>query len=157
MASDQNTGAEIIIFAENPAGDRVILFKGVNEQTGPGGSPDGVQATVKSNELPRMPLSNKVLMGGMKIIPAVRLKVADGVDASDCVFNIPVTDNAGNLKYLTTADLNISTDLPASTPANQIVDLGSGYELANNEVLRLGGSDGGMGATYFMSVENDAA
>jgi hypothetical protein len=157
MASDQCTGAEIILYAESPAGNRTVLFKGVNEQTGPGGSPDGVQATVKANELPRMALSDKQLPGGFKIVPAVKLKVADGVDASDCVFNIPVTDVAGNVKYLTAADLGISTDLPASSPANVELDLGTGYELANNEALVLGGSDGSQGATYFMSVENDAA
>ena len=157
MASDQNTGAEVILYAESPAGTRTILFKGVNEQTGPGGSPDGAQATVKANELPRMPPGKVLLTGGVKIIPAVKLKVADGVDASDCVFNIPVTDVNGHLKYLSTADLGISTDLPASTPASQISDLGTGYELSNGEKLVLGGVDGSQGATYFMSVENDTA
>ena len=156
MASDQLTGAEIILYAESPAGNRTVLFKGVNEQTGPGGSPDGVQATVKANELPRLPLSEKVLPGGFKIIPVVKLKATDGADASDCVFNVPVTDQNGNLKYLSTLDLGITADLPASTPINLEVDIGTGYELSNNEVLRLGGNDGGMGATYFMSAEDDA-
>jgi len=156
MASDQLTGAEIILYAESPAGNRTVLFRGVNEQTGPGGSPDGVQATVKSNELPRMPLSGKVMPGGFKIIPVVKIKVADGMDASDCVFNVPVTDQNGNLKYLSTLDLGITADLPAASPINQELQIGTGYELANNEVLRLGGSEMGMGATYFMSAENDA-
>lgn len=155
MASDQLTGAEIIIYAETPAGNRTVLFKGVNEQTGPGGSPDGVQATVKANELPRMAISNKVLPGGTKIVPVVILKATDGMDASDCVFNLPVTDQAGNLKYLTTTDLGITVDLPAATPINLEIDIGTGYTQANNEVLRLGGSDGIVGATYFLSVEDD--
>jgi len=43
MASDQATGAEIRIYAKDPAGNEVKLFQGVNEQTGPGGSPDGAQ------------------------------------------------------------------------------------------------------------------
>jgi len=157
MASDQNTGAEVILYAESPAGNRTVIFKGVNEQTGPGGSPDGVQATVKANELPRMPLSTKVIPGGFKIVPVVKLKIADGVDTSDCVVSVPVTDQAGNLKYITRTDFGITTDLPASTPADLEIDLGTGYELANNEILRLGGSDGSMGATYFISVENDTA
>jgi len=150
MASDQNPGAEIILFAEDANGKRIPIFKGVNEQTGPGGSPDGVQATTKNNELPTLERTNVVMKGGVKIIPAVKLKVSDGVDASDCVFNVPVTDSSGAVRYLSTTDLGISADLPASSPINQVLDLGTGYELSNSEVLVLGGG------TYFMSVENDA-
>jgi len=157
MVSDQNTAAEITLYAESPAGNRTVLFRGINEQTGPGGSPDGAQATSKANELPRLGLSNMVVPGGFKIIPVVKLKVADGIDASDCVFNVPVTDQANNRKVLSATDLGITTDLPAATPINLEIDIGTGYELANNEILRLGGSDGIAGSTYFMSVENDTA
>lgn len=150
MASDQNTGAEIILYAESPSKQRTPLFSGVNEQTGPGGAPDGVQATTKNQELPFMLLSNKVLSGGMKIVPVVKLKVSDGVDASDCVLNVPIMDQFGNARYLSAADFNLS-DLPASSPAGVELSLGTGYELSNNEQLRIGGG------TYFISVENDTA
>jgi hypothetical protein len=150
MASDQNTGAIIAIVAKAPQGDEKRLFQGVNEQTGPAGSPDGVQATVKDNELPYMPKGNFVLKGGDKLIVKVTLKVADGIDASDCVFNIPVMRN-GSLEYLSTADFNFTTDYPASTPASQEIPLGAGYTVPEGDTLVLGGGK------YFISVENDTA
>ena len=151
MASGQNPQAKVILYAKSSTGDRYKVFSGVNEQTGPGGSPDGVQATTKNNELPIMPMSNRVLAGGTKIIPVVVLTVSDGVDASDCVFNVPVREKDGSIKMLSAADLGITTDLPASSPISQELDLGTGYELSNSETLVVGG------APYFISVENDTA
>ena len=41
MVSDQLTNADIKIYAVSPDGRKVRIFVGVNEQSGPGGSPDG--------------------------------------------------------------------------------------------------------------------
>jgi len=82
MASAQLTGAQLRIVAESPGGDRKKIFQGVNEQTGPGGSSDGAQATVKDNELPFMPLSNFGIPGGWKIIVQGKLTSADGAVSS---------------------------------------------------------------------------
>lgn len=84
MASDQLTNAELRIYAVNPAGNKVRLFQGINEQTGPGGSPDGAQATVKDNELPFMPLHPFVLKGGDKLVVYGVMKTADGADLIIC-------------------------------------------------------------------------
>lgn len=151
MASDQATGAEVILYAESPAGDRKKVFTGVNEQTGPGGSPDGVQATVKDNELPTMSLNQFAIPAGFKIILAVKLKVADGLDSSDAVINIPYRDQTGALNYLTRLDLGYDVDMPASTPADIIVDLGEGKTVPDGQTWFIGGGK------YFMSVENDTA
>jgi len=151
MASDQNTGAEVFIFAESPAGDRKRLFSGVNEQTGPGGSPDGAQATVKANELPVMGRYGFPVKGGWKLVLATRLKVADGCDASDAVVNVPITDAQGNVRYLTASDFGYDVDLPASTPVGLIIDLGEGYTVPEGDTVYLGGG------TYFISVEDDTA
>lgn len=150
MASDQLTGAQVLIYAEAPSGNRVKLFSGVNEQTGPGGSPDGVQATVKDNELPMMPMNQTPIPAGAKIIMAVKLKSADGLDASDCVINLPVRDQVGGLRYLTREDLGVDVDLPAATPADLILDIGEGYTVPEGQTLFIGG------AKYFISVEDDA-
>lgn len=150
MASDQLTGADVLVYAEAPNGDRKKLFSGVNEQTGPGGSPDGVQATVKDNELPFMPLNQFPVPSGWKIILAVKLKAADGADASDAVVNLPVRDQSGAQKYLTRTDLGYSTDLPAATPASQTIDLGAGYTVPDGQTLFIGGGK------YFISLEDDA-
>lgn len=150
MASDQLTGATVLLYAEAPNGDRKKIFSGVNEQTGPGGSPDGVQATVKDNELPFMPQNLFPIPAGYKIILAVKQTVADGADASDAVVNLPVKDQTGALRYLTRVDLGYDVDLPAATPADLILDLGEGYTVPEGQTLFVGGGK------YFISLENDA-
>jgi hypothetical protein len=150
MASGIATAAKIKLYAVSPSGAKTPLFSGVNEQTGPSGSPDGVQATVKANELPFMPISVYTLVGGVKIVPYVTLTVADGLDASDCVFNVPIQRN-GQTEVLSASDLGISTDFPASTPAGFELPLGTGYTVPENDKINLGGGN------YFMSVQNDTA
>ena len=149
MASDQLKGAIVTIYAENPTGDRKVLFSGVNEQTGPGGSPEGVQATVKDNELAMMPMNPTPVNGGSKIILAMKLKTADGSDASDCIANVPVRDASGSLRYLTLADFGHTVDFPASTPADVMLDCGTGYTVTEGQTLRIGGGK------MFISLEND--
>lgn len=150
MASGQATGAKVKVYGVSPEGKKSRLFQGVNEQTGPGGSPDGAQATVKANELPTMPVNPTVLRGGDKIIIFATLTTADGLDASDCVFNVPIIRN-GALEYLDRTDLGFTTDYPASTPADVELQLGSGYTVPEGDSVQVGGG------TYFISVENDTA
>ena len=150
MVSDQLTGAEIRLYAVNPAGDRKRLFQGVNEQTGPAGSPDGIQGTVKDNELPFMPTHPFVMRGGDKLLLVGVMKTADGADASDAVFNIPIKRN-GALEFLSRVDINYTTDLPASSVANVEHQLGAGYTVPENDIVQLGGGK------YFMSWEDDTA
>ena len=150
MASDQLTGAEIRVYAVNPNGDKKRLFQGVNEQTGPGGSPDGAQATVKDNELPYMPVHPFQLTGGDKLIVYGVMKTADGADASDSVMNIPIMRN-GALEYLSVADVGYTTDLPASSVASVEHQLGAGYTIPEGDKVQLGGGK------YFISWEDDAS
>ena len=149
MASDQLTNAEIRIYAVSPGGDRKRLFQGINEQTGPGGSPDGAQATVKDNELPFMPVNPFVLKGGDKLMVAGVLKAADGADASDSIFNIPIRRN-GALEFLSRADIGYTTDIPAASVADVEHQLGAGYTVPEGDNVQLGGGK------YFISWENDA-
>ncbi len=149
MASDQLTGAIIKLYAESPAGDRKLVYTGVNEQTGPGGSPDSIQNTVKDNELPFMPLNKFGIMGGWKVILAMELKTADGSDASDCIANIPYRDASGSQKYLTLADFGHDVDFPAATPAGVTLDCGEGFTVPEGQTIFLGGGK------MFISLEND--
>jgi hypothetical protein len=149
MASDQLTNAEIRIYAVAPSGKKERLFQGVNEQTGPGGSPDGVQATVKDNELPYMPPHPFRMKGGDKLVVYGVMKTADGADASDSVMNIPILRN-GALEYLSTTDIVYTTDLPAASVANVEQQLGTGYTVPESDQIQLGGGK------YFISWENDA-
>lgn len=150
MASLQAPGAKLKIYAVKPDGTKKRLFQGVNEQTGPGGSPQGVQATTKANELPVMPVANLQLNGGTKIIVYGELTVADGLDASDSIFNIPILRN-GSLEYLSRTDLGYTTDLPAATPAGTEIQLGTGYTIPENDSVFVGGG------SFFMSLEDDTA
>jgi len=149
MASDQATGAEIRLYAVSPSGAKKRLFQGVNEQTGPGGSPDAAQATTKDNELPFMPLNPFVMKGGDKLVAYVVLKVADGLDASDAVMNIPILRNGG-MEMLTRTDVGYTVDYPAASPVDVELQLGSGYTVPEGDAIQLGGNK------YFMSVEDDA-
>jgi hypothetical protein len=149
MASDQLTNAEIRIYAVSPNGDRKRLFQGINEQTGPSGSPDGAQAVVKDNELPFMPVHPFTLRGGDILMVCGVMKTADGADASDSIFNIPIRRN-GALEYLSRSDIGYTSDLPASSVANVEHQLGAGYTVPQGDNVQLGGGK------YFMSWENDA-
>lgn len=148
MASDQLTAAEIRLYAVSPNGDKVRLFQGVNEQTGPGGSPDGAQATVKDNELPFMNLHPFKLKGGDKLVAYMVIKATDGADASDAVMNIPIVRNNG-LEYLSRTDIGYTTDYPASSPVDVELQLGAGYTVPEGDVIQLGGGK------YFISLEDD--
>lgn len=149
MASDQLTGATLRIYGVAPNGDKKKLFQGVNEQTGPGGSPDAAQATVADNALPFMPLNPFKLTGGWKIIVTGEMTTADGADASDSVFNIPIR-RSGSQEYLSSADIQYTSDLPAASVANVEHQLGAGYTVPQGDVVQVGGGK------YFMSWENDA-
>lgn len=150
MVSGQATSAKLRIYATAPSGRKEPLFQGVNEQTGPAGSPDSVQATVKANELPFMPVAPFTLKGGDKLQIFAILTVADGLDASDSVFNVPILRN-GALEYLSRSDFKYTTDYPASSPIDVELQLGDGYQVPENDVIQLGGGN------YFMSLENDTA
>jgi len=149
MASDQLTNADIKIYAVSPDGRQVRLFSGVNEQCGPGGSPDAQQATTKDNEIPFMPVYPFVLKGGDKLVMKGVMKTADGADASDSIFNVPIRRN-GQLEYLTRADFGYTTDLPASSVANVEHQLGAGYTVPEGDMVQLGGGK------FFISWEDDA-
>jgi len=148
MASDQLTGAIIRLYATEPNGNRHKVFEGVNEITGPGGSPDGVIATVKDNELPYMDLSPIKLSGGWKAQMTVELTVADGSDASDSIIMVPVQTQNGK-KTLTAADFGYTVDYPAATAASVELPVGAGKTVPDGESWQLGG------AKYFISIEND--
>jgi len=148
MVSDQQTNAKLELFAVAPNGDHKKLFQGVNEQTGPGGSADGAQSTVKDNELPFMPQHPFVMKGGDKLILYGTLTIADGADASDSIINVPIMRNGG-LEYLSRSDMGYTVDLPAASVIDVRHQLGSGYTIPEGDSVRLGNGK------YFISWEND--
>lgn len=150
MASDQLTGAILRVYVKRANGDAIKVFEGVNEITGPGGSPDGAIATVKDNELPFMPLSPVIAVGGDKIVVTGEMTATDGADASDSVVLLPCRVIGKGQRNLTTASLGYTVDYPAASPASVELPLGAGYTVPNGEQIQVGG------AKFFMSWENDA-
>lgn len=150
MASDQLTNAVLRVYVKRANGDAIKVFEGQNEITGPGGSPDGAIATVKDNELPFMPLSPIVAEGGDKIVVTGEMTAADGADASDSVFILPVRVIGKGYRNLSTASVGYTVDYPAASPASVELPLGSGYTVPTGERIQVGG------AKFFLSWENDA-
>ena len=151
MASAQLPGAILRIYVKRANGDAIKVFEGQNEITGPGGSPDGAIATVKDNELPYMPLAGTVARGGDKIVVTGEMTAADGADASDSKFIIPVKVLGKGQRNLSTASVGYTVDIPAATAADVELPLGAGYTVPNGEQIQVGG------AKFFMSWEDDAA
>lgn len=138
------------LYAVRPDGKKFRLFSASNNITGPGGSPDGVQATVKANELPEMAVNPLEMNPGTKIVPYVELSVSDGMDVSDSIWSVPILRN-GAPDYLEASDLGMTADLPAGFPVSREVPVGSGYTIPDGDKIQVGG------ATYFISSENDTA
>lgn len=149
MASDQLPGAIVRLYVKRAKGAAIPVFEGVNEFTGPGGSPEGVIATVKDNELPFMPMAATVAEGGDKIIATVELTTADGSDASDTVMNVPLRVLGKGMKMLSRTDFAYTVDYPAATAASVELPLGAGWTVPNGERVQVGGGK------YFISIEND--
>lgn len=150
MASAAHPGAKIRIYGVAPSRKKTPLFQGVNEQTGPGGSADGVQATTKANELPFMTVVNIPLRGGDKLQITGEMTVADGSDASDSIFNVPILRN-GAQEYLSASDFGYTSDIPAASLISVEHQLGTGYTVPDGDVVILGGGN------YFLSWQNDTA
>lgn len=150
MASAQAPGAIIRLYVKRSNDDAIKVFEGVNEITGPGGSPDGAAATVKDNELPYMPRSGVQARGGDKILMTVELTAADGLDASDSVVIVPIQVQGKGLRNLDRTAFGYITDYPAGSLASLELPLGVGKEVPTGEVWNIGGGK------YFISVEDDA-
>ena len=97
-----------------------------------------------------MPVNPFVLKGGDKIVVYGVMKTADGADASDSIWNVPIRRN-GALEYLTRTDFGYITDLPAASVVSVEHQLGAGYTVPDGDNINLGGGK------YFISWEDDTA
>jgi len=152
MASVTEPGT-LRVYAVTPEGQKVgPVYQARNG--GPisaGGSPDGVLANKTADKWAYMPKSNVVLSGGWKVFATIELDAADGIDASDCYVDIPITIKGAGIKHLNASDLGFSTDYPASTPAAIELPLGAGYTIPNGQLVKIGGDKAAI------SIEDDTA
>lgn len=150
MASATQAGI-LKIYAVSPMGKQYMTHQYRNGgAVSAGGSPDGVLANKTADKWVFFPLSNIVMSGGWKVQVTLTMDTADGCDASDAVIQLPLTFKGEGVRYLTSADLGYTVDIPAATAAGVPLPIGSGYTIPNGQFARNGGAVG------VISIENDA-
>jgi hypothetical protein len=126
MASATAKG-QIKIVAERGT-KQVTLWSGRSDGTvSAGGSPDGVLANKTAEKQLFVPRHPARLRGGDIIRIMFKLDAADGMDASDATFIVPISED-GAMKELSTADFSFTSDKPAGTLA-EWMELGTGYTI----------------------------
>lgn len=148
MGSAAIDGSILKIYAVSPEGHRFLIAQGVTEYWGPGGSSNAVIANTPE-KWAFIPLSPLILTTGWKVVPVCILGTADGMDASDGAWQIPVTIKGVGLRHLTVTDCG-GADLAAATTGTVEHDLGTGYTVPTGMELKIGGGK------IWMSAEDDA-
>lgn len=153
MASANEPG-EIRIVAEDIMGNQYICYKfRTDSAVNAGASPDGVLANATVDKQVKVGLSGPTAMGGWKIRMFLKMDAADGIDASDCVIQIPITEDNGTQRVLNASDFGFSTDLPASSPASSLLELGTGYTVPEGARIKVGSAD--KTVPIVISIEDD--
>ena len=133
MASAQEPGI-VKLYVEKPSGARFPVFNMRTEEAGPGGAPDHV-VSANTDKWRFQPVVGGVIDRGDKLVMTVTLDASDGIDVSDCVFSIPITNlSNGLVERITDADFTMSDITPA---ANTETVLGT-YEFQSGN-KRFGG------------------
>ena len=96
MASTQEPGL-VRIYKKQPAGNAVQVLQQRVEQLAPaGGAPDGAPASVSTPEKLLSVNSNVVFNNDDVILVTFEPDSIDGLDASDCIWSIPVVTTSGS-------------------------------------------------------------
>lgn len=148
MASANEAGL-IEVRASRNGKETVLLRDRSDGPINAGKSPDGVLANLTVDKQMFVPRSGPMLTAGDKVIIYFKFDAADGLDVSDGVYRIPFWED-GVYHPLNAADLGITTDLPAATPAAIWVALGAGYTVPNNVKSAYFGN-----GSIVISVEDD--
>lgn len=155
MASGLAPG-QFKIVVEDPFGNQTPTVKGDNQGAyAAGGSPDGVLANTTIDKQVKVGAFPPVATGGFYIRLMTKLSTADGLDVSDGVFQIAISEASGAERQLSASDFGISTDIPAATPAGQWFELGTGYAVPNNLRIRVGSMS--LTTPTVVSIQNDTA
>lgn len=151
MASANEPG-NIRVVAISPDGAEYDVI--TDRSDGPiaaGFSPDGVLANKTADKWLYANPAGPVLTGGWKVGLRFKLDAADGLDASDCVIQIPTISSKGIKKVLNATDLGFTTDVPAATVAGTWIALGTDYTVPNGMRVKIGGGP------IVVSIEDDTA
>ena len=97
----------------------------------------------------KIPVHPLRLKGGDVIRVLFKSDSADGLDASDCVFIVPIIED-GVMKQLNTADVGFSSD--PTLVAGSWTELGTGYTIPSNVSIAQFG-----GGPLVLAIEDDTA
>lgn len=150
MASAQ-MNCKVRVYARKPTGQEELLLNSTITVLAPGGgSPDGALASVPSIEKRHViPVSVQTLRNEDRIrVEITNLGTTDGVDASDCIWSIPIQTQSGT-QHLTTSDFTDLAfgDLTATLNVPQTVAM---YKITEGPV-KFGGSH------IYLDIQNDTA
>jgi hypothetical protein len=96
MASAQEPGL-IRMYAQDPSGNKKKIFQARVEDTAPaGGASDGASANVATPEKRITVASPVKLFNDWTLLVTYEPDAADSIDASDCIWSIPVTTPSGS-------------------------------------------------------------
>lgn len=149
MASVQEPSL-VRLYKTKPTGEKTLIAQARVEQLAPaGGAPDGAPASVSTPEKLLTINSNVTLVNDDFLEVSVILDAADGIDASDCIWSIPLVTPAGS-KTLGRAQFANPTfgDLAASTVANTEIFI-AGYRITEGQA-RLSGK-------IYLDIQDDTA
>lgn len=155
MASANEPGSVRVVIEDANGNQQVTHTHRNGGAVSAGGSPDGVLANLTADKQLIVPIAGRVASTGDKIRLLMSLDATDGIDASDCVVSVAVTEDNGTETQLTATDFGFTTDLPAATPATSWVELGTGYSVPDSKRIRIG-SASNVTPTV-ISVEDDTA
>lgn len=136
------------IYRNQPNGNKTQIAQARVEQLAPaGGAPDGAAASVSTPEKLLTIQSPVVLQNDDVLLISVELDASDGLDASDCIWSIPLVTSQGS-KTIGRAQFANPTfaDL---TPAAGVETFIAGYKIVEGQV-RLAGK-------IFLDVQDDTA
>jgi len=153
MASANEPGVIRIVF-EDPQGNQTIVWEGRSD--GPinaGKSPDGALANLTADKQLVIPMALPIANEDWKIRMFFSSDAVDGLDASDCIFLVPITEDNGLERQLNTTDFGFSTDV--TLPATSFIELGTGFTILAGKRTRFGSAS--LTTTAVISIEDDTA
>lgn len=147
MASAQEP-CLVRLYRSQPNGNKTLIAQARVEQLAPaGGAADAAAANVSTPEKLMTINSPVVLVNDDVLLVSVELDASDGLDASDCIWSVPLVTNQGS-KTIGRAQFANPTfgDL---TPAANVETFIAGYRIVEGQA-RLSGK-------IFLDIQDDTA
>jgi len=136
------------LYRSQPNGNKTQIAQARVEQLAPaGGAPDASAASVSTPEKLVTINSPVVLVNDDVLLVSVELDAADGIDASDCIWSIPLVTNQGS-KSISRANFANPTFADVTLAAN-VETFIAGYRIVEGQV-RLSGK-------IYLDIQDDTA